>query len=299
MTQLLYAAAPHLRTSDSTFKRMWIWNIALLLVAAGALYSFGGRAFLLMLFSVLGAASGEACGGFLFRKRSMVPDGKSVYIGLLSAFLFTPETALWIAFSSAFLGTLFAQECFGGLGACIFHPALAAFALARVFSPAQGTVPSGSAFLFQIAEGTDLRLNVLDFLWGVRSGTLGEASLVMTLAGAILLLSTRMISLRPPALFLGSVLGASIVLHVNPVTEILIGSTLLIAFFLVTDYETSPLNRYGKYAYSAVCGFSAVVLRHWFGNPDAAFLILLVLNGFSPLLDQWFGLFRNERGLKS
>ncbi|GEM_PF-5003383 len=318
MSQILFVSPPHLRANDSAFKRMLIWNLSLLPIAFGALAAFGGGAFLIMLMSVAGAALGEVFFRVLIRvviaseaKQSKTeiassalsnllamtrvrPDGKAMYIGLLSSFLFSPYLSPWVSFWSTFWATAISQECFGGKGASIFHPALVAFTFSQIFSSSASSAPSGNAFLFQMAEQTDLRINVKDFLWGVRSGALGEASLLMSLAGGVILLGKRMISFWPPFLFLGSVLGASFLIHANPSAELLVGSTMLVAFYIVTDYETSPIHRYGKYAYAVLCGFSFVMLRHASGRPEAALYGLLILNGFAPLFDQWLGRMRKR-----
>ncbi len=295
MSQILFVSPPHLRASDSAFKRMLIWNLSLLPIALGALTAFGLRAFLIMLMSVAGSALGEIFVRSMLKRKWVLPDGKAMYIGLLSSFLFSPYLSPWASFWSTFLATAVAQECFGGKGASIFHPALVAFAFSQIFSSASPVAPSGNAFLFQMAEQTDLHINVRDFLWGARSGALGETSLLMSLAGGAILLNKRMISPWPPLLFLGSVLGASLLIHVNPSAELLVGSTMLAAFYIVTDYETSPIHRYGKYAYAVLCGFSIVMLRHASGQPEAALYGLLILNGFAPLFDEWLGRLRTQK----
>ena len=290
MSQLVYSQAPHIHTSDSSTKRIWIWNASLLPIAIAAWASFGGAAFLIMFFSVSGAALGEVFGKFIFRRKFVLPDGRAVYIGLVFSFLVTSNVSPVITLASTFLATVLAQECFGGLGTSIFHPSLVAFVFLHIFSALFGDgAPTGSTFLFQLAENLDVKLDPLNFLWGVRSGTLGESSLLMAAAGALVLLMQRIISSKPSLFYLGSVLAASLLIHVSPATEFLVGGTLLIAFFVIPDYETAPVNRYAKYVYALACGFLLTMLRHGTGRSESALYGLLLLNGFSPLLDQWFG----------
>lgn len=290
MSQLLFSQAPHLHTSDSHTKRIWFWNISLLPMGIAALASFGGPALVIMLTSVVGAALGEVCGKFVFRKKFVLPTGRFVYLGLVFAFLVTSNVSPAVVLVSMFLATILAQECFGGLGASIFHPSLVAFSFSRIFLMLVGdSTPTGNTFLFELAENVDIRLNPSDFLWGARSGTLGEASLLMTFAGAGILFARRIVSPNPSVIFLGSAFTACLLLRTSPTTEFLVGATFLISFFILPDYETSPINRYAKYVYALMCGFTLIMLRHWSGRPDSAWYGLLILNGFTPLLDLWIG----------
>ncbi len=296
--ELIRSSAPHIHSKWSVKRTMYLVILALMFPTAAGIYFFGFNAILVILTSVLAAVATEYLIK-LIRKKKFVMDGSAVITGLLLALTLPPTIPLWMAALGSIFAIAIVKEAFGGLGHNIFNPALAGRAFMQLSFPAQMSVwiaPSGfspdavtsasplSDAFKQIGDNIDL---YIDLLLGNTSGSLGETSALLLLAGGILLIIMRIIDWRTPVAFIGAVAILSLVLGQDAVYQVLSGGLMIGAFFMATDYVTAPLTRTGKIIFGVGAGVLTIVIRLWGGMPEGVCYAILLMNAAAPLIDRY------------
>jgi electron transport complex protein RnfD len=270
--EMIDSPAPHIHSKWSVKRTMYLVILALMFPTGASIYFFGFNAILVILTCIIATVAAEFLIK-LWRKQKFVMDGSAVITGILLALTLPPTIPLWIAALGSIFAIAIVKEAFGGLGHNIFNPALAGRAFMQISFPAQMSVwiaPSGfsheavtsasplSDAFKQVGENFDL---YMDLLVGNVSGSLGETSALLLLAGGILLIILRIIDWRTPVAFIGATVLLSLVLGQDPIYQILSGGLMIGAFFMATDYVTSPLTRTGKIIFGAGAGIITVIIR--------------------------------------
>jgi electron transport complex protein RnfD len=296
--EMLNSPAPHIHSKWSIKRTMYLVILALMFPTAASIYFFGFNAILVILTSVLAAVVTEYLIKLL-RKKKFIMDGSAVITGLLLALTLPPTIPLWMVALGSVFAIAIAKEAFGGLGHNIFNPALAGRAFMQLSFPAQMSVwiaPSGFApdavtsasplsdAFKQIGDNFDL---YMDLLLGNTSGSLGETSALLLLAGGIFLIILRIIDWRTPLAFIGTVAILSLVLGQDAVYQVLSGGLMIGAFFMATDYVTAPLTRTGKIIFGAGAGILTVIIRFWGAMPEGVCYAILLMNAAAPLIDRY------------
>jgi len=201
------------------------------------------------------------------------------------------------------IGSIFAigivKEAFGGLGHNIFNPALGGRAFMSVSFSMQMTTwikpmgftadaitsatPLSESFVWQADK---LSLYQALFLGDV-AGSLGETSALFIIIGGIFLLARGIINWRIPAVYIGMVALMAVALGHDPLFYILSGGLMLGAFFMATDYVTSPLTNRGKIVFAVALGVLTVMIRHFGGMPEGVCYSILFMNAITPLIDRF------------
>lgn len=302
---------------------MWLVVIALLPALGGSVYFFGLRSLLPVVISVASSILFDGLAQRAFGRKPTPFDGSAVITGLLLAYNLPPGVPLWIPVIGAAFATVVVKQFFGGLGHNFINPALAARAFLMVSWPTHmttmwlkpfGTAPlsgldavSGAtplAFVRRAAElvppGMDLnellrQANSLAELkrlfFGNVGGCLGETSALLLLIGALFLIVIRVIDWRIPVSYIGTVMALALVLPNNrltPLFHVLSGGIILGAFFMATDYVTSPTVRGGQIAFGLTVGILTGIIRVYGGYPEGICYAILIANAISPALDLWF-----------
>ena len=305
------APGPYLWRGRSISQIMYLVVIALLFPTTAAVYFFGLRALELIAVSVASAVITE----FLVRKLRGKPfymDGSAVITGLLLALTLPPTLPLWMAAVGSVFAIAIVKEAFGGLGHNIFNPALAARAfMAASFSIRMTTwvlpmgfgadavttaTPLGESFAWQ---GSKLALYWQMFI-GNRGGSLGETSIMLILAGAILLFAFDIIDWRIPLTYIGTVALLALTLRQDIIFQLLAGGLMLGAFFMATDYVTSPITPRGQIIFGVGCGAITMLVRAFGGMPEGVTYAILLMNAVTPLIDRYvkprpYGLMKKEK----
>lgn len=310
--QFLISPGPHLRGKLSVSKIMYYVVLALLLPTGAAVYFFGYRALLVIMVSVVAAVLTEY-GVKKLRKRAFVMDGSAIVAGLLLALILPPTIPLWMAAAGSVFAIAIVKEAFGGLGYNIFNPALGGRAFMTASFSAEMTtwvLPMGFAadavtsatplserFIW---EGNKLSLYNELFL-GNTGGSIGETSVLLILIGGLLLIALRIIDWRIPVAYIGTVAILTLVLGEDAILHVLAGGLMLGAFFMATDYVTSPLTHKGRIVFSVGAGILTVVIRLFGGLPEGVAFSILFMNALTPLIDRYikvrpYGL---KKGVKS
>jgi electron transport complex protein RnfD len=253
---------------------------------------FGWSAVWLTAVCVGAAVLTEYLAALFFRKKNSLHDLSATVTGLLLALVLPPALPLWLAALGAAFAVLITKELFGGLGHNIFNPALSGRAFLLASFPVLMT--SWRAPFDAVTSATPLALagsgaviaNYQDLFLGNVAGSLGETSALALLLGAAYLLCRRVIDWRIPLGYLGTVALFMFLAGKDVTFHLLAGGLLLGAFFMATDYTTSPMTRRGKWIFAIGCGILTSVIRLWGGYPEGVCYAILIMNMFVPLIDR-------------
>ncbi len=296
--QFLVSPGPHLWKGLSVSKIMYYMVLALLLPAGAAVYFFGYHAL-----SVLGVSVGAAIATEFvakkLRKRAFVMDGSAVVTGLLLALTLPPTIPLWMVVIGAIFAVGIVKEAFGGLGYNIFNPALGG----RAFMTAAFSVEM-TTWVLPMGFGADAVTSATPlserFIWeadklslywemfmGNTTGSIGETSVLLILIGGLSLIALRIIDWRTPAAYIGTVALLTFVLGQDAIFHVLVGGLMLGAFFMATDYVTTPLTHKGRIVFSIGAGVLTVIIRLFGGLPEGVAFSILSMNALTPLIDKY------------
>ena len=302
------SSPPHIYGTDTIEKRMRDVLIALLPAFVMAVYHFGFRAFFIVMISVLSALLAE----FLFQrikgKGTTINDFSAAITGVLLAFNLPPTAPFWLPVVGSFFAVIVVKQLFGGLGANFMNPALAARAFLLVSFPVQmtnwilpeatsgATAVSGATYLGILRAYPAFSPELSDYmalLFGKVGGSIGETSAVALIIGGVYLLVRKVINWRIPVFYIGSfalfafIFGRTGFFSGYILFEVLAGGLLMGAFFMATDYATSPITPNGKIVMGIGCGFLTVVIRFYGGYPEGVSFAIIIMNLFVPLIDKY------------
>ncbi len=296
MEKMLHiSVSPHIHGNKTTQNVMLDVIIALLPAAIAGVILFGLSALWVILTCVAVAVGAEALFKFIVKKEQTVDDLSAVVTGLLLALNLPANVPLW----QAAVGSLFAivvVKCFfGGLGKNIVNPAITGrvFMLLAFGSMTAAVFPkgmdsaSGATPLTDLANGEAVSL--MDLFLGKCGGALGETCALALLAGGIYLLVRRVISWHIPVSFIGVTFLLSLLIEGGSAEAalawILSGGLFIGAFFMATDYVTSPTTAAGKLIFGAAAGLITVMIRFWGGYPEGVSFAILLMNIVNPYID--------------
>ncbi len=296
--KLTVASSPHIRGNFRTNRIMMDVVLALLPALAVGIWQFGLRALAVTSVCIGAAIVTEWLYSVVTKTRNTVVDGSAIVTGLLLAMTLPHTVPYW----QAALGSVFAiavVKCLcGGLGQNIFNPALAARAFLLLIWPVGLTRYTG---VDGITAATPLHHmvmpalpeeSVLDMFLGNCPGSIGEISALALLAGGAYLLYRKVISIRIPAAYLGTVAIATLIFHKTdaPVDWMLYslfsGGVMLGAIFMATDYATSPATPVGHVIYGIGCGILTVLFRYYGLFPEGVTYAILIMNAFVWFIDR-------------
>lgn len=292
MDKLQVSVSPHIHGKKTTSNIMLDVIIALLPASVAGVIIFGLRALAVIGVTVAAAVVSELLFNIIVKKQQTIGDLSAVVTGLLLALNLPANLPLWQAAVGAVFAIVVVKCIFGGLGKNIVNPAITA----RVFMLiAFGSMTSAAFPLDSTASATPLAImaqgdsvELLDLFLGNTGGAIGETSAVALLLGGIYLIAKRVISWHIPVVFIGTAfLGSFIV--TGDVTEslalILAGGLFIGAFFMATDYVTSPSTSLGKVIFALGAGVITVLIRHYGNYPEGVSFAILLMNIVNPFID--------------
>jgi Na+-translocating ferredoxin:NAD+ oxidoreductase subunit D len=310
------ASSPHIAAKENVTHVM-LWVVAALLpVTVWGVWNMGMVAVVLLV-SCIGSAMGtEWLWNRLARRPQTLIDGSALVTGLLLALALPPRTPWWMAVAGGIVAIGLAKMLFGGLGWNLFNPALVGRAFLSVswmgvlsdVRPFPGgwfnalDVPAAAGHDAIVgatrlaiagvdrmaggAYGIDLADHYSPLLLRNLEGSFGEISGLLLIAGGILLILKGIIDWRIPAGYIGTVGALSWAFGSDPIFNVLAGGVLLGAFFMATDYVTSPMTKTGRFIFGCGCGLFNVVARFYGPMPEATTFAILFMNGLVPLIDR-------------
>ena len=316
MNSIHVSSSPHVRHKDTTQKIMLIVIIALMPTTVFGVINFGPRALLLLACSILSCVASEWLFNKITKKKQTIGDLSAVVTGLLLGLNLPPSLPWWEAVLGGVFAMVVVKGLFGGLGQNFMNPALGArcflitaFAADMTkFSASNFNVDSftGATPLSILRNGTG-SVNLMDMLIGRTAGTIGETSALLILVGAIIMILFGVIDLAIPAsyivtfvifmlLFSGHGLDGNYI-----VAQLCGGGLMLGAFFMATDYVTSPITPMGKILFGICCGLLTGIFRCFGANAEGVSFAIILSNLLVPLIEKItipraFGVVKEKKG---
>ena len=321
--KLTVSESPHTRSGQTTKGIMLDVIIALIPALLAGIWVFGYRAAVLAFVCVGASVFFEWGWNKLLKKRNTVSDFSAAVTGLLIALNLPVTMPFWMAIIGCLFAIVIVKQFFGGLGHNFMNPALAAraflltswaqpmttwvepFTKVNLFSNVDAV--STATPLAAIKNGGELA-SYADLFLGKVGGCIGEVSAVALLIGAAYLIIKRVISIKIPLCYIATVAaltfafgGSEGMFTGDALYHILSGGLLLGAFFMATDYVTTPYTPMGQIIVGIGCGVLTAVIRLWGGYPEGVSYSILLMNVVSPLIDRYtapkkFGAIKKAKG---
>ena len=297
----ILSSSPHAHAKGSLSRIMLDVIVALLPTTAAGVWFFGLPALWTVLTCVATCLVTEALCRLAMRRESTVGDLSAVVTGLLLALNLPAGLPLWMCVVGSVFAIAVAKQVFGGLGMNPFNPALAARAFMLIsftgpmttwLKPLWWKAPEAMTTatpLASVKAGAATQVPpLLDLVVGNMPGCIGEVSAVALALGAAYLLVRRVITWHIPAAFLATVAVYALVSGRAPAhVEILTGGVMIGAFFMATDYVTSPTTGFGKLVFGCGCGLLTMLIRQFGSYPEGCSFAILIMNAVCPLINRW------------
>ncbi len=292
------SVSPHIRDKSSTRKIMIDVCIALVPTLAFGVWHFGINALFVILSSVLSCVVSEAVFELIIKKPITVFDFSAVVTGLILALNMPPNIAWWVPAVGGVFAIVIVKMLFGGIGQNIMNPALAARCFLLISFASRMTdfsvdgVSSATPLAVLKSGGS---VDLLDAFLGFKTGCIGEVSILAIFIGAAYLLIRKVISIRIPAVYILST-ALFIFLFTLATTgmptwqfmlgELLTGGLMAGAFFMATDYTTSPITKWGQVIYAVLIGFLTAVFRVLGSSAEGVSYAIIISNLFVPIIEK-------------
>ncbi|MBR2020873.1 MAG: RnfABCDGE type electron transport complex subunit D [Clostridia bacterium] len=312
---LTMTASPHVKSPVKTKNLMADVIIALMPALVWAIFVFGFRALTVTAVSVLSCVLFEYLYRKLMKKTNTVSDLSAVVTGILLAYSLPVSVPLWLPVIGSFFAIVIVKQLYGGIGKNIINPALAA----RVFlfiaypteltaftapgehlspfainvSKAASDVAAGATPLVNMKNGIMPDADITATLIGNIPGTIGEVSATLLILTGLYLMIKKVITWHIPVTYIATVAIITLIFPLGDfsgVSSMLLhlfsGGLMLGAFFMATDYVTSPATNLGRIIYGVGCGLITVFIRYFGGYPEGVSFAILIMNLFVWYLDK-------------
>lgn len=281
--------------------------IALVPAALAGIYFFGLRAALVMAVSIAAAVIAEFVFKKITKKQNTIGDLSAAVTGILLALNMPPHIPMWMAAVGAAFAIIIVKQMFGGLGKNFVNPALAARcfmliawtgAMTTFHEPLTDAVSSATP-LALMKDGAmsfsrvDALPSLLQCFIGVKAGTIGEVSAIALIIGFVYLLIRHVVSIKIPAAYIVSFAVLTFFFGKESMNveytafQLLTGGLLLGAFFMATDYTTTPTTQKGMIIFGIGCGVLTFLIRQFGGYPEGVSFSILLMNLASPLIERF------------
>lgn len=306
MSELLHvSSSPHVRSKVNTSSIMLTVLIALLPSALFGVYNFGPHALMLILITVAVCVATEAIYEKIVHKKLTIQDYSAAVTGLLLALNLPPNAPWWIAVIGGVFAILVVKQLFGGLGQNIMNPALGARCFLLISFTGRMTnfaVPSGAwgNIADTVSGATPLAalkagesVNWVNLFFGNVQGTIGETSALAILIGAAILLVRGVIDFRIPLTYIGSfaifvLLFGGHGFDLNYLLCHLFGGGLMLgAWFMATDYVTTPITKKGQLVYGVCLGVFTGLFRIFGGSAEGVSYAIIFCNLLVPIIERF------------
>ncbi len=300
---LLVNTSPHLHKKESVARIMWLVVLSLIPTGVAGVYLFGLGALQAIILGVAAAVVTEIVLQLATKKKITVFDGSAVLTGLLLAYNLPPNVPFWLPIIGSVFSIAIGKQIFGGLGQNIFNPALVGRVFLMASWPKYMTTFSKPLNYDAITSATPLailneggvleNISYLDLFLGNRGGCIGEVCILALIIGAVFLLIRGYISWHITVSYIATtglfvyLFGAKVFFTGDWLFHLLSGGLILGAFFMATDYVTSPLTAKGQIVFGIGCGLLTAVIRLWGGYPEGVSYAILIMNAATPIIDRY------------
>jgi electron transport complex protein RnfD len=302
MANFVVSGTPHVRSKESIQSIMRDVLIALVPASVMGIYYFGMRALILMVAAIVSAVFFEWLYEKLLKKPVTISDLSAVVTGLLLAMNMPASAPIWVAVVGSAFAIIFAKQLFGGLGQNFINPALAGRAFLLASYPTEMTSwTSAGNFgadavavatpLAQLKAGVTPDASFADVLVGNIGGCIGETCAIALIIGGIYLIVKHVINWKVPVIYIATVFILTALIGRKgirvPAYEIFAGGLMLGAFFMATDYASSPVTPKGQIIFAIGCGLLTTLIRIFGGYPEGVSYSILIMNLVVPLIERF------------
>lgn len=295
MKSFLIEPSPHIKSTASTQKIMLNVIIALFPSVVAGTIIFGLRALLLVVLCATFCVLSEYIFNIVTKRQQTISDLSAVVTGVLLGLNLPVSLPVYMAAIGSAVAIIAVKQFFGGIGQNFANPAITA-RIVLMLSFASHMTSWVEPFSYTgkvdaVASATPLSLesglpSYLDMFLGLRSGCIGETCVAAILLGGIYLISLRIINPVTPVLFIGTVALCSFFKGNDVLMDIMSGGLMLGAFFMATDYATTPLTTKGKAVFAVGCGLITFAIREFGTYPEGVSYAILVMNILTPQIDK-------------
>ena len=301
MEKLIVSPSPHIHTKQTTQSIMRDVLIALLPATVASIVFFGVNALIIILTCVVSAVASEFIFNLICKKEQTVVDLSAAVTGLILALTLPAKTEIWQCIVGSVFAIVVVKCLFGGIGSNFANPAATARVMLLVaFSTSVGggvatnfadpELVAGATPLEIIKFGSDAQLpSLVDMFLGNRSGAIGETCALALIIGGIYLIARKVIMWHVPVIYVATVFVLSLAIKQDvtiALYEVLGGGLIIAAFFMITDYVTTPINKLGKMIFALGCGIITVLIRFWGSYPEGVSFAILLMNILSPYIEK-------------
>ncbi|MCI9508277.1 MAG: RnfABCDGE type electron transport complex subunit D [Angelakisella sp.] len=295
------APAPHFRSGETTSTIMLSVVAALIPAVVVSFLVFGPQALLLEAVCVVASVFFEYLFRVIMCKRdNTIWDCSAIVTGLLLAFNLPVGMPIWMAVLGCAVAIIVTKQLFGGIGQNFANPAIVGRIFLLVSFGGQMTTwaaPRGYFGVDAVSGATPLAIlknpelglkplpDMLNMLLGIRGGSVGETCIVALVIGGIFLIWKKVITATTPVVFLLTIVVLSLCFGLNPAYELVAGGAVLGAFFMATDYATSPVTESGKVIFALGCGIITMLIRAFGSYPEGVSFSILLMNIMTPHID--------------
>ncbi len=303
------SSSPHVRAKDTTGRIMLYVILALLPTSLFGIYNFGVKALILILVTIASCVASEWVFNKIVHKEQTIKDLSAVVTGLLLALNLPVNLPWWEAVIGGVFAIVVVKCLFGGLGQNFMNPALGARCFLLIAFAADMTnfvtdTYTGATPLAALRNGE--AVNTMNMLVGRTSGTIGETSAIAILIGAIFLILMGVIDLRIPASYIITFVIFMLLFSGHGfdgtyLTAQLCGGGLMLgAFFMATDYVTSPITPRGQIIFGICCGIFTGLFRCFGANAEGVSFAIILSNILVPMIEKYtvpraFGLVKEAK----
>lgn len=294
--KLVVTPSPHVKDSVSTQKIMITVAVALLPSVAAAIYYFGIRALWLTLVCVFSCMLFELLFTMITKRESTIEDCSAIVTGIILACNLPVSFPAWMAIVGSFFAIVVVKCLFGGIGCNFANPAATARVFLLVSFASHMTTWTAPRGVDAMATATPLKLisdgsldalpSIGQMLLGQRGGSMGETCALAILIGGAFLLWRGIIHWEIPVSVLASVFVFAFLFGQNPIYAVLSGGVMIAAFFMATDYSTSPVTNKGKIIYGIGIGFFTMLIRVFCNYPEGMSFAIVLMNIITPHIDR-------------
>ena len=297
--KLTVASSPHIRGDFKSSRIMFDVMLALVPAMVVGIWMHGFRSLVVTLVSIASCVLLEWLYSVVTKTRNTVVDGSALVTGMLLAMTLPATVPYWLVIVGCGFAIIFVKALCGGLGQNIFNPALSARGFMMLVAPAYMVRYEGvdgvtaATPLHHMVMPALPEESVLDMFLGNCPGSIGEISALALLAGGAYLVYRKVISVRIPAAYLGSVAVLTLVFSKTDVPvdwmlySLFSGGLMLGAIFMATDYATSPVTAKGQIIYGIGCGILTVVFRYFGLFPEGVTYAILLMNALVWIIDRY------------
>ena len=291
--KLIVTAAPHITSADSTQKIMQRVCLALVPTLIVSVLWYGISALILTAVTVAACVLFEMGYCKLMGKENPTGDFSAVVTGLLLAFNMPASLPWWMAIVGSFVAIVVVKQLFGGMGYNFANPAIVGRiamalgytgAMTKYVFPANGIDAFASATPLAVASEVG-SAGYMTLLIGKHGGVLGETCAITIILGGIYLIWTKVISPVIPVTYLATAAVLSVCFGMDPIYQLLSGGILLGAFFMATDYVTSPTTDKGKVVFGIGLGVITMLIRRFGTMNEGVSFAILLMNLVVPYID--------------